>query len=73
MNKKIIHTSIATPGTGKTMAAIAAIPGMLGCGKKIIYAAPTLALADQVFKDIRRICSSLEPIIIDSRCEGMSR
>ncbi|MFL1415889.1 DEAD/DEAH box helicase family protein [Pseudomonas fildesensis] len=70
MNKKIIHTSIATPGTGKTMAAIAAIPGMLGCGKKILYVAPTLALADQVLKDIRRICSSLEPIIIDSRCEG---
>lgn len=70
MNSKIIHVSIAAPGTGKTMAAIYAIPGMLGHGKKILYVAPTLALADQVFKDIRRFCSSLEPIIIDSRCEG---
>lgn len=70
MNKKIIHTSIAMPGTGKTMAAIAAIPGMLERGRKILYVAPTHALADQVIKDIRRICSFLEPILIDSRCEG---
>lgn len=70
MNSKIIHVSIAAPGAGKTMAAISAIPGMLGHGKKILYVAPTLALADQVLKDIRKICSFLEPIIIDSRCEG---
>lgn len=67
MNKKVIYTAIAMPGTGKTKAALAAIPGMLSLGKKVLYVAPTLALADQVFDDINKISSFIQPIIVDSR------
>ncbi|MBV6821454.1 DEAD/DEAH box helicase [Pseudomonas sp. PD9R] len=67
MNKKIIYTAIAIPGSGKTKAALAAIPGMLSLGKKVLFVAPTFALADQVFDDISNISSSIKPIKVDSR------
>ncbi|MGE8188210.1 DEAD/DEAH box helicase [Pseudomonas sp. NPDC086278] len=70
MNKKIIYTTIAMPGAGKTKAALAAIPGMLSLGKKILYVSPTLALADQVFDDAIKISEFIRPMKIDSRNGG---
>ena len=67
MNKKVIYTAIAIPGSGKTKAALTAIPGILSLGNKVLYVAPTLALADQVFDDIRKISSSIQAIKVDSR------
>lgn len=67
MTNKIINIAIAMPGTGKTKAALAEIPGMLNLGKKVLYVAPTFALADQVFDDINKVSKYIQPIKIDSR------
>lgn len=67
MTNKIIYTAIAMPGIGKTKAALAAVPGMLSTGKKILYVVPTKPLADQVFNDASKLCSAIQPLKIDSR------
>lgn len=60
------------PGVGKTKAALAAIPGMLSLGKRILYVSPTLALADQVFDDATKLSSVILPMKIDSRNGGFA-
>lgn len=46
--KKLIHTAIARPGAGKTETLLANIPTLIGSGKQVVLALPTLVLADDI-------------------------
>lgn len=45
---KIINTSIAAPGAGKTEALLGKLPTLLDAGKRVILALPTLVLSDSI-------------------------
>lgn len=47
---KIINTSIAPPGAGKTQALLSQLPALLDAGKRVILALPTLVLSDDIAK-----------------------
>ncbi|MDI3394684.1 hypothetical protein QLG10_19810 [Pseudomonas sp. V98_8] len=45
---KIINTSIAPPGAGKTEALLCKLPGLIEAGMRVILAVPTLILSDEI-------------------------
>lgn len=62
---KTIHVALSRPGTGKTTNACQVVPQWLATGKQVLFAVPTMLLADEVFK---KLCAlGLTPLKIDSR------
>lgn len=63
---KIISTSIAPPGAGKTEALLSKLPALLDAGKRIILALPTLVLSDSIAR--RASEAGVAYRTIDQRC-----
>jgi len=63
---KIISTSIAPPGAGKTEALLSKLPALLDAGKRVILALPTLVLSDSIAR--RASEAGVAYRTIDQRC-----
>lgn len=63
LTKKLIHLATALPGSGKTHKFLHTATNMINSGKKILYALPTIPLADAIME---RLPSGLRATRIDS-------
>ncbi|POF88255.1 DEAD/DEAH box helicase [Pseudomonas putida] len=59
---KIINVSLARPGTGKTKKACQMLHTWVSLGRRVLFAVPTISLAEQVCEDLK----ALKPFRIDS-------
>lgn len=64
LTKKTIHLALALPGSGKTHRFLQAAEKLINTGKKILYALPTMLLADEI---VQRLPSHINATRIDSK------